>query len=113
MQLKLFDDQTLDQMVEDGRKFLTTRFIELQGVAPNKVDISSYAHKLIMYDMAMGNLEIPTLTMESFDRYIDHVKRINDNDATKVITYLQKDLGDKWEFLYNKDKIREVYPFVR
>ena len=107
MQLSLFDEETLDRMVEEGKDYMIKRQLE------SKIDLGEYAHKLIMYDMANGRLDIPELTMESFDFYIEHAKKVCNNDAMRLVEYLQSDLTDKYEFLYNRNKIRQMYPFVR
>lgn len=111
MQLSLFSEKQLDDMVEEGRHFMVTRVIELQRKFPRQdYNMTSYVDALIMYDIAKGRLEMPSLTMKKFDEYLDFVKRACEHDVYKVVDKLKKDFEDMYETRYAPNKIRELYP---
>jgi len=113
MQLKLFDEKTLDDMVNEGKNYMIKRYMEIHSISPKHANMRDYVDKLIMYDMATGKIDMPEVTIEMFDEYISFAKRINNNNPAKVLEYLQKDLVDKIEIRYSKDKVKELYPFLR
>lgn len=111
MQLGLFSESQLESMVEDGRVFVARRMHELARRFPGQDHgFTEYVDALIMHDIANGYLEMPGITMEKFDEYLAHVKRVCDDDVYKVIDKLKEDFDAMYETRYSPNKIRELYP---
>jgi hypothetical protein len=111
VQLSLFSNKQLEDMVEDGRYFIATRMLELQRMFPRQDhDMTSYVDALIMHDIARGRLEMPSLTMSKFDEYLAHVKRVCDDDVYMLIEKLKEDFEHMYETRYAPSKIRQLYP---
>ena len=108
-QLKLFSEQTLERMVDDGRLFMSKKFLEWQRKFPRQVDMSSYTDKLIMHDISRGYLEMPNISIVEFDQYIKHIKNQCDNDVYEIVKRLKFDLEDMFELKYSPNRLREMY----
>ena len=98
MQLKLFSDKVLEDMVEDGRYFMAKRFLELKRLHP-RADMSGYVDLLLQHDASKG-LYDRSLRMSHFDEYIGHLKRQSEGDVYVLLDLLSKDLPNKFEVKY-------------
>lgn len=92
-QQKMFDEETLEKMVDEGRVIMSKKFIELNLAYNNSYRIDDYIFNLLIHDIQKGYYD-NNKGMQEFDNYINHIKKVSKKNVEEAFKMLKKDIGD-------------------